>query len=100
MRGDRPALRDLILEEEPVNIDLFCYEMLEELEQEEEPEEVILDPYEIVTFINECGLCHSEIAFSVRAFKSAIRSVQQQVLVGTLQFLCFECASAQASNHG
>lgn len=99
--GDRPALKDLVEFEEPVVIDLFCYEDIADILEEEEVESMQVvppDPYDIVTMFNTCGLCHAEIAFSVRAFKSGIRSLQQHLLTGTLQFLCFDCISR--SHHG
>lgn len=102
MRGTTPALRDLVEYEEPEIIDLYCYEDFEEIIKEEQEEEfaqvVPPETYDIVTVYNTCGLCDAEIAVSVRAFKDGIRSLQQQLLTGSLQFLCFECITA--SSHG
>lgn len=101
MRGETAALRDLIVDEKPDVIDLFCYELIDE-EVEEEPEVEFQPPpaYETVSFVGGCGVCHSDICFIVNASREAIRTLQS-LLLQELQFLCYECAKAQIdSNHG
>lgn len=102
MRGDKPALRDLISAEEPDNIDLYCHEIIEEEAIEQQPE-VEFQPspaYEIVSFVGGCGDCNSDICFIVKATREAVRSLQE-LLLQDLQFVCYQCATTRINNnHG
>lgn len=96
MRGSQPSLHELFVNEEtPDVIDLYCYEDIDQITEEEELEETMpQDTYEIVSVTNLCGICGHPIGFNVRTTRDALRTLQV-LLFEELQFLCFECSQEQ-----
>lgn len=82
------ALQDIVLQEQPENVDLLCNE---ELPSEEELD---LAPYQILT---TCGTCDSQIKIVVFCDLQTIRQLQQ-LLLGSLRVVCPLCARRNNRN--
>ena len=84
MKGNQVTLQDVVLELEPLPVDLYCEEELPtELEAEEEP----VKPYKVVA---PCGCCGSRLRLCVLATLDGIHSLESLLLEG-LHLLCPPC---------
>lgn len=98
MRGERATLSDIVLQEEPELVNLYCDEEMLEEEEEEEQVQIILDPFRMRV---QCGLCDQRIQFYIAANQDSIRQFQT-LLLGSLRIICRDCAhnSCCSCNHG
>nr|ART66902.1 E7 [Bat papillomavirus] len=90
MRGERIDLSDIVLqavqEQPPGQVDLNCYEIIEEEEQRH--------PYRILI---GCPFCQKRLRLWVIASSSYIRSFEQG-LVENIDIVCHSCAQARNYN--
>ena len=84
MKGNQVTLQDVVLELEPLPVDLYCEEELPtELEAEEEP----VKPYKVVA---PCGCCDSRLRLYIFATNFGIRTLQS-LLLEDINLLCPTC---------
>nr|AYA94914.1 MAG: E7 protein [Human papillomavirus] len=88
MRGDRPTLDDIILEELVMPINLLCDEPSESLSPDCEGEEERLDPYRIES---TCYICGLRVRIVVVSSSDGIRCLEQ-LLLEEVSLLCATCA--------
>ncbi|AHJ81403.1 putative E7 oncogenic protein [Rhinolophus ferrumequinum papillomavirus 1] len=97
MRGSHIDLRDIILQEEPENIDLRCDEILQEEEEEQQVHGLISRQAFQVAIC--CGLCQRPIKFVCLTTILALRQLEQ-LLFGPLDFVCVRCVNTHELHHG
>ena len=88
MRGDRPTLGDIILEELIMPINLLCDEASESLSFDCEGEEEQLEPYRIECTCFNCGI---RIRFCVVCSRGGIGAFEQ-LLTEEINLICATCA--------
>lgn len=98
MRGFNVDLRDIVVNEIPDAVDLYCDEVLQEDQEEEQqlPDQVIQETYEVSIC---CGICQQPINFVCLATISAVRQLQE-LLFGPLSFVCVRCVIDRRLHHG
>lgn len=97
MRGLNVDLRDIILDELPEQVDLHCDEVLQEEEEEEQQVHPrCRDLYQVAIC---CGLCNQPINFVCIAGIRTLRDLEQ-LLLGSLEFVCVGCVREHRLNHG
>lgn len=92
MHGSSPTLQDIVLSEQPTEVqpdevDLRCYEELlpEEVLDQPEPD---VDPYRVLV---PCGKCERIIKLAILATSCGVVTLEQ-LLLGELQIVCPPCA--------
>lgn len=90
-------LRDIVLGELPDAVSLHCDEILQDEEEEQQVHGQISEELYEVSIC--CGLCDEPIKFVCCATISAVRALQE-LLFGSLKFVCCRCVNDKKLNHG
>lgn len=95
MIGEAPTLKDIILTETPVAVDLFCDEQMPTEEEFDELDSLQLRegprPREQVFVIyTACGRCEADIRVCIECEHQSVL-ILEQLLLQDLQILCPEC---------
>lgn len=89
MIGNSVSLRDIVLEELPCNVSLYCDEqLLPSDDEEEEPEQVQQDLFSVEI---TCPVCDNRLFFCVLSSPATVRQLHT-LLLRDLGILCFSCA--------
>lgn len=97
MRGNSLDLQDIVLNELPENVDLHCYEVLQDEEEEQQVHQPMgRDAFEVAIC---CGICHRPIKFVCFASISTLQQLES-LLFGSLDFVCHPCVRDNRLNHG
>ncbi|AAD24182.1 E7 [Human papillomavirus type 85] len=105
MHGPKPTVHDIVLDLEPYNevqeVDLYCYEELNNSEEEiDEPDNAINHRQPLLARREElqrhticcvCCKCEASLQLVVESSAADLRDLQQ-LFLGTLSFLCPLCA--------